>query len=433
MLAGYAKFITIWHTLWSVVRHSFTQARKAWLSAVAFLAPLGLTAYLATTNYSQNRIALQLARYLFVISIIVVSSLTGQTVGLLCAIACASIFLPMLVGAWRTTGLSPITGDLFSVILFYFVFAVLTAALVSFEQQRERLTKLVQRLSDVVAQSFVLEPLLRFVLEQAVQLCDADGGAMVVLPAHGPGTAVTIEHGVVQTETVAREQPPARRTLRDWLMYRDRTVQLVDLGDDARFAVPTDLARQRIALIAAPIRKDHTLTGLVVLWRYDDRRFNRTDADIVSLIADKSKSAIENAWLTAHTDQVLARQARERALLLEASNAFATARDLENLLTILSWRLVESAECTACQIYLLDATNSFLSVRAHAGVRPNLAPTTPTLPLDQLPLHSQTLVRGEPSVHHNFKSRPRQHLPLTSHQPGRRFQLTLAPCHRHPR
>ncbi len=116
--------------------------------------------------------------------------------------------------------------------------------------------------------------------------------------------------------------------------------------------------------------------------------------------ADKSRARFRNIRLRSLVNPAAINHARDLSLLLDATNAFASSRSLDELLDALCQKMTRSVESTYCRIYLLDESETQFVLRAAWAIR-NLE-WQPQIgyafPLSHLPWHEQVLLKGEPLV-----------------------------------
>lgn len=101
-----------------------------------------------------------------------------------------------------------------------------------------------------------------------------------------------------------------------------------------------------------------------------------------------------------HAFEALAKQARNLALLLEASTDFFSLHQLDELLALFCQRTVQLVDCTFCRVYLLQTDRAHLRLSASYSQRDLDIPRQSeiALPLEILPWHQLALVMNEPIV-----------------------------------
>lgn len=125
--------------------------------------------------------------------------------------------------------------------------------------------------------------------------------------------------------------------------------------------------------------------------------FVGSGADPLRMQTDSHQPVSENGKRFSQSGRTLTGHARDLSLLLDASNAFASSRNLSDLLKALGQKMTDSVQSTYCTISLVVEQQACLAIRGFYALR-DLAWESrigQTFPIDSLLWHKQAIVRGE--------------------------------------
>jgi PAS domain S-box-containing protein len=352
------------------------------------LAALTILAYWTRDHAS---LVYYLCRYLYILPIMGAAYFFDSTAARFVALACSGLFLPALPDLVYRSGLSSAAVELTALLLFYNLFASLASSLIEFDRRHRKVIDTVQRLGELIGKSLDMASVVHHVLEQGVELCEADGAQIILRPEKSYGTnarsaqklaadnhsqSFWIGEPLTRGDQRASHDARGRENLAQWLLRRGEVVVIGDLADDERFDVPRQATRVPIPLMAAPLLRAAVSVGVLALWRWGNRPFNSEEAELLRVLAERSQSALENAWLYTQTDEALSRRAqelsvlaRELSMLVDTSGAVSATLDLDELLQILCRKMIESVGASFCRIYLWDQDEHTLVLRAAHTVR----------------------------------------------------------------
>jgi len=214
--------------------------------------------------------------------------------------------------------------------------------------------------------SFDLQAVLQALVEQAVRLCQADGGIMCKLGQDG-AYHLAAHHraheafvGILQ----AHPQRPGREGLVSRTALEGQAVHIGDVLEDGEYRwLDAQRAGDYRTALGVPLIREGVVIGVISLWRREVRPFSGKQIGLLTTFADQAVIAIENARLfailQARTEE-LARSVEELRTLGQTMQAVNTTLDLGRVLTIISQEACRLCEADAGLITeFIEATREF--------------------------------------------------------------------------
>jgi PAS domain S-box-containing protein len=336
-----------------------------------------------------------LIRYLYLLVIIVAAYVLDQRIAIWLAIFCTGIYLPLVVQQLARQGLTPHTIELSALLFSYNVFAIFTSTMTAFGRDHWRLSTMIETFEGVFKQAFDLNKLPLWILENSVHLTNATAAEIyLALPAE-------MDDRLDRADLLSSADLDS---LARWALEQDRVINLSHIYQDSRLEIVRSYRSENGNLLIVPLGSPSAQTGILVLWR-EIHRFRQREEELIQLLVSRGHLVIENARLHARTGDALAQRAHELAVLLDASNTFATTLDLDQVLKILARKLIQVTRATGCQIYLFDPTScEFVRRLPPSAARTNVALPDQIFRAEDLPFHYRVLDEGVATIYHTAQS-----------------------------
>ena len=222
--------------------------------------------------------------------------------------------------------------------------------------------------------TFDLQTVLNTLIESAVRLCEADGGA--ITRQKGQLFYRTAFYGLPhELLELTKDVPvePGRGTAMGRALLEGEVVQIPDVMDDPEYTW-TDVQKLGAfrTILGVPLMREGTPTGVLSLLRNRVQPFSEKQIELVTTFADQAVIAIENVRLF---EEVQARS-RELAEALEQQTATSEilgviAASPTNVEPVL--RTVAESACRLCEAYdsvIALREHDRLRIRAHHGPIP---------------------------------------------------------------
>jgi signal transduction histidine kinase len=223
-----------------------------------------------------------------------------------------------------------------------------------------------------------LEPVFSAMLENAMRICAANFGHLLLYDGEGY-RAAALHNAPEPYAALWRHGPvrPGPKTGLHRLAVTKQVVHITDMTADDAYnerdplrVASVDLAGIR-TLLAVPMLKDQELIGAIVIYRQEVRPFSEKQIALLQNFASQAVIAIENARLLnelrARTDE-LARSVEELRALGEVGQAINSTLDVEQVLRTIVTKAVELSATDAGAIYVFDDDRQEFRLRATYGM-----------------------------------------------------------------
>ena len=159
-------------------------------------------------------------------------------------------------------------------------------------------------LSQVVASTMELQPILDWMVQRSTAMLSADEASIKLLGAdiqNAPHTIVRKPRAGLESGSW---EAPISMSVMGYLLMKQEILNTPDLLADPRFPGLKNVTTRVRAVLAAPLRVDNKITGmLAVTNRAPGRVWSAEEVQLLGIIASHSGEAIEKARLRAEADE----------------------------------------------------------------------------------------------------------------------------------
>lgn len=347
-------------------------------------------------------------RYLCVIPVTMAAYQYGWAPGLISSAFFSFAYIPQLYWIWRWNGLSLVSIELISFIIFLNILAYIVADMADSERTQEALTDAVRDGKALLARASNFDEVIAFTLQVASEVGNAETAALIMRnPLDHRWEIITLDQ---KQPAHIHQQASGEKTLAHWLVDQNRALVLDNLDEDTRFVVPHQLSSDVAlrSLISRPLRQnDQSLLGILALINKRNDRFARSDMYALDELVTASERALEQAGLYAHTDRALTVRVQHLRAIQR------TARELNA--TLEPQQIIDLA--LGCAVELADGDAGLVSVEMNglppmiqtwgcspsAGYKQTVIEATTNV--DRARLYSDDLVPTVPTLLDNVSSR----------------------------
>jgi len=193
-----------------------------------------------------------------------------------------------------------------------------------------------------------LQARLAAIVESAVHVLSADGGAVVLLGPHQPQPTLEAVHGLAPADVNTFLRQEGAKIVDEGIHSRQPSIHN-DLGPPDAGAVGGE---QRIkACVSIPlVTQDQVVGALQVYSGARVPAFHAEDIEVINSLAREASLAIENSRLS----QIEREQHRRTGILLEIARATTSSLKLEEVLDRVVEKTATLTGADRCSIWLLD-------------------------------------------------------------------------------
>ncbi|MBN1937755.1 MAG: GAF domain-containing protein [Anaerolineae bacterium] len=205
-----------------------------------------------------------------------------------------------------------------------------------------------------------LDKVLSDVLSLTIPYIGAENGSIMLLNDQG----VVVNHILVRRDLPIEQQYESINTVLEnglarWVIENQASTIVADTMMDERWVnLPDDTLPVR-SVLAVPLMRGQQIRGLVFLVHSAPNYFTQDHLLFISSVADQAAVTVENVALLEQTQQRVA----ELAAINEISEA-ATSLHLDDVLDIVTRRAAQALNVPRCAVFLLDASETQLVLRA---------------------------------------------------------------------
>ncbi|MEK7276732.1 MAG: GAF domain-containing protein [Chloroflexota bacterium] len=273
--------------------------------------------------------------------------------------------------------------------------AIEKARLYERTEERARQLATLNQAAQTITSTLELDPLLKSVLESAVDILNCDAGSLFLIDEETNESVFKVIVGGGGDDLAGLRIPPGRGIVGS-AAESGQPVMVNDAASDPRWfqkAETTGFVSR--ALLAVPMRIKERTTGVVeVINKRDGSPFDEEDVALLTAFTNQAAVAIENARLFNSTDQALTARVEELSVMQRIDRELNAALDVSKIMNIVLDRALATTGAIAGAAGIV--VEEGVSIIAHHGYGEAILPL-----LDQpIPagrgLVNQVLNSGEP-------------------------------------
>lgn len=226
-------------------------------------------------------------------------------------------------------------------------------------QETERRAKQLSTLNEITQQltsTLEHEPLLKNILESAVQILDCEAGSLFMVDEQTDELIFTVAVGPVAPDLIGKRLPLGQGIVGQAVETRAPVVEN-NASESKGWSNTTDeeTGFSTKALLAVPLQIKERVIGVVeVINKKDGLPFVDDDQNLLTAFAGQAAVAVENARLYTLTDQELNARVEELSIMQRIDRELNTSLEIERAMrTTLEWAMRRS-EADAGLIGLLE-------------------------------------------------------------------------------
>ncbi|MBN2006117.1 MAG: PAS domain-containing protein [Anaerolineae bacterium] len=235
-------------------------------------------------------------RYLYAIPIVYVALHFGRRYGLGLALLVTSLFLPIAVDVLGVEGWKSVSFiELILTLILFNALAALGGDLAEREILEKERYRTLNHLSEQFGHKLNIDELAHVILTETVRALQAESGELWLGESDGHRCRLIAHEGSVP---VAETPPTSENTLTlvEWMLRYNKLLCVENPEVNPHFIVtPTQPPIRDV--LATPLRSSGIPFGALVLYNRQFRTFLQRDIDLLTEIAIKSETALENAQL----------------------------------------------------------------------------------------------------------------------------------------
>jgi signal transduction histidine kinase/uncharacterized protein YigA (DUF484 family) len=278
------------------------------------------------------------------------------------------LFVPLIADAQRVGAIEidldgssvPRAVELWRVLKSQIASTIVSGQLVTRARLAQQREWLLHDITRHLTSGLSLSQMLGDVLALTIPCVDADDGSIMLLDEHQQVT----DRILLRKELSHREEQQAIQSAIDhglagWILKHKQPAIIQDARTDERWIQLTDQDDNIRSVLSVPLQRGDRIRGLLLLVHHEPDHFDNDHVSFLTSVADQTAIAAENAYLFEQTQQRL----KELALINEISQATSSLH-LNDVLRIVTQRIVEALQVRRCAVFLLDEDKKHLVLRA---------------------------------------------------------------------
>jgi signal transduction histidine kinase/putative methionine-R-sulfoxide reductase with GAF domain len=260
--------------------------------------------------------------------------------------------------------------------------AIVKARLLQETQQRARQLSTLNEVTRQLTSTLELEPLLRSILESAVEILNCEAGSFFLVDGQTNELIFRVTAGPVAKDLVDQRIQPGKGIVGRTVTTGGPVIEN-DVQHSKEWNPETDdlTGFQTRALMAVPLRVKDSLIGVIeVINRRDGLPFVEEDQTLLTAFAGQAAVAMENARLYTLTDQELAARVEELSVMQRIDRELNASLETDRAMRItLEWALRQSHADAGLISMMEDGTLHVVAQDGYAEVLDAMLSTIPAI------------------------------------------------------
>jgi signal transduction histidine kinase/putative methionine-R-sulfoxide reductase with GAF domain len=213
--------------------------------------------------------------------------------------------------------------------------AIVKTRLLDESQKQARQMALLNELTRGLTSTLELDPLLKRIMEGAVEILDCEAGSLLLVDESSGESVFEVANGPVGSDLVGRRLPPGVGLVGKAIDNKHAYIKNDVRSSDDWFNADQNTGFSSKDLLVVPlVVNDRAIGVLEVLNKKDESPFNQNDLELLTAFAGQMAVAIENARLYTQTDLALASRVDELSTMQIIDQELNATLDYKKVMTI---------------------------------------------------------------------------------------------------
>ena len=222
--------------------------------------------------------------------------------------------------------------------------------------EKNKIMKGLENIGMLLSSSFETSEIVKTVLSAAANIANADSSGLILVDEKNKRISNAYEYNE-QTRKTKAYKSTARldEGISGAILKSKRAIAVTDLSAYPNVN-PVAIKKRRVSVVGIPLIARERTIGILFLDSLTPRTFKRAEIDHLTILANQTAIALDNALL----DNIVKREAKETALLYEVSQSLISTLDFDQLLKNILQHLKETFDFLNVSVLLVDEEKQIL-------------------------------------------------------------------------
>jgi len=222
--------------------------------------------------------------------------------------------------------------------------------------EKNKIMKGLENIGMLLSSSFETSEIIKTALSAAANIANADSSGLILVDEKNKRISNAYEYNE-QTRKTKAYKSTARldEGISGAILKSKRAVAVTDLSAYPNVN-PVAIKKKRVSVVGIPLIARERTIGILFLDSLTPRTFKRAEIDHLTILANQTAIALDNALL----DNIVKREAKETALLYEVSQSLISTLDFDQLLKNILQHLKETFDFLNVSVLLVDEEKQIL-------------------------------------------------------------------------